>query len=753
MADAWHNHLARLSHEENSDFDFDLRYTDFDLDFDESLLAKQLVNESSYMGKQLSTDLRVPGRIGDKKFFSFWRDVLKAPDFILDTISKGYQFPFAKLPPSAYSKNNSSFMKNREFGIAELFRLEELGCITRVKEQPYITLPLTVVFSKKLRLVVDASRTLNPYIIDQKVKLESLDIAEQMVQTNDFQTCSDLDSGRGVYSFNIIFIIILNVFLIFLLVFYERILQCFLGYWHVPLHPDHKKFVGCHVILDSGEIIYFVWNVLFLGIKSAVYIFTKLLKPHCAYLRSLGIKHSIFIDDQRILAASFELCELHTKIALDVFEKAGWIVNLSKSQSEPSQVMQFLGLINSTSDMKYYIPTKKLDNILELLSEILSKKKCHIKQLAKVLGKIQFIQKATGPITRILCRSSYRLIANAKSWNCMIVLSPEARRELSYLFDNLHDMNGFCIRPNLSLHTVDLYVASDSSNLGTCVYEVSDSKTILHKRIFSLQEASESSTVREIIAFHDFYVKSKAVPYANMNLIHYTDSFNVSNILTIGSRNPKLQPLVVDIVLAWRKLNLKVFVEHIPRSDPIIKFADFHSRNFDLYDYSLDVEIFLYISQVFGPFYLDCFAAFNNTKCTRFYAKSVEDKQSEGTNFFAQVLPMVNLWVFPPIHLIIPTLFHLEKFGSFGVLIIPMWKSAHFWPFICNDGIHFNNFVKNCWIFSPKYISGEHILNTMFVGVKKFDTLALQFDFGRKNLFVSIIEKEFCSLGGCHKCF
>ena len=114
---------------------------------------------------------------------------------------------------------------------------------------------------------------------------------------------------------------------------------------------------------------------------------------------------------------------------------------------------------------------------------------------------------------------------------------------------------------------------------------------------------------------------------------------------------------------------------------------------------------------------------------------------------------MVNLWVFPPIHLIIPTLFHLEKFGSFGVLIIPMWKSAHFWPFICNDGIHFNNFVKNCWIFSPKYISGEHILNTMFVGVKKFDTLALQFDFGRKNLFVSIIEKEFCSLGGCHKCF
>ena len=174
------------------------------------------------------------------------RDVLKAPKFVLDTISEGDKFPFSKIPPSAYSKNNASFFKNSEFGLAELLRLEQLGCISRVQEQPYIVLPLTVVFSKKLRLVVDASRTLNPYIIDQKVKLESLDIAEQLVQQNDFQTCSDLDSG----------------------------------YWHVPIFPDHKKYVGCHVILDSGEILYFVWNVLFLGIKSAVYIFTNPGNPY-----------------------------------------------------------------------------------------------------------------------------------------------------------------------------------------------------------------------------------------------------------------------------------------------------------------------------------------------------------------------------------------------------------------------------------------------------------------------------------------
>ena len=66
-------------------------------------------------------------------------------------------------------------LKESDFAYSELLRLESLGCIERVSEQPYLCLPLSVVFSKKLRLVVDASRHLNPYIVDRKVKLEGLD--------------------------------------------------------------------------------------------------------------------------------------------------------------------------------------------------------------------------------------------------------------------------------------------------------------------------------------------------------------------------------------------------------------------------------------------------------------------------------------------------------------------------------------------------------------------------------------------------
>ena len=50
----------------------------------------------------------------------------------------------------------------KEFSLAELLHLEKLCCISCVESAPYLCLPLSVVFSQKLRLVVNASRHLNP---------------------------------------------------------------------------------------------------------------------------------------------------------------------------------------------------------------------------------------------------------------------------------------------------------------------------------------------------------------------------------------------------------------------------------------------------------------------------------------------------------------------------------------------------------------------------------------------------------------
>ena len=66
-------------------------------------------------------------------------------------------------PPPSFTLNNKSALEDRPFVRAKLQRLEDLGCIVREREQPTIVLPLSRVFSNKMRLVLDASRGLNPF--------------------------------------------------------------------------------------------------------------------------------------------------------------------------------------------------------------------------------------------------------------------------------------------------------------------------------------------------------------------------------------------------------------------------------------------------------------------------------------------------------------------------------------------------------------------------------------------------------------
>ena len=59
------------------------------------------------------------------------------------------------------------------------------------------------------------------------------------------------------------------------------------------------------------------------GLASAVHTMTKLFKPITAYLGSKGIRHTIFIDNGRVLARSESDARDSYKVTMNVLEKAG----------------------------------------------------------------------------------------------------------------------------------------------------------------------------------------------------------------------------------------------------------------------------------------------------------------------------------------------------------------------------------------------------------------------------------------------
>lgn len=81
----------------------------FSLGEDESQVAETLVNHSDYGGWQQSTDVHVPGLLSHGEAWLFYRDVLQAQDWIVNTVRDGYIFPLEEeVPMTKVLKNNRS---------------------------------------------------------------------------------------------------------------------------------------------------------------------------------------------------------------------------------------------------------------------------------------------------------------------------------------------------------------------------------------------------------------------------------------------------------------------------------------------------------------------------------------------------------------------------------------------------------------------------------------------------------------------
>ena len=689
-------------------------------------LVKAIENETFYHGRRLITDTRVPGNINKRQFRDFWESELKpfSSDLLTSTIREGYRLPLKEIPPESHEGNNKSAREDASFVRAEVFRLESLGCVSRVEEKPHLVLPLSSVFSKKKRVVVDASRALNPYLQDRTVRLQDLRDIPNVLNPGMFQACDDLDSG----------------------------------YWHLSILPEHRKYLGISIEDEvTGKNIFFVWNVLFLGIKDAVFIFTLILKPVRAFLSFKGVPFLIYLDDAWIGGVDERGCLENRDLARSVLKRAGFVVSETKA-IEPSTRIIFLGLEVCSISMKFFIPVKKIQRIITSAQEILSGRKVQLRKLASFVGFVQSCSKALGPVSRLMLRASYFFMAQClnvcSSYNRFYVIPDSVRDELNFWRCEIEELNGYPISPSKSVTETRISVVSDSSEVGAFGYQLEDNFKVLLRQAFDDEEKKSSSTMRELLALKFIYTSALSDPWRGLRILHLTDSQSVASIVEIGSRKKHLQDIVLSIFMSCRRKNIELLVEWRPRENPLLVLADLGSKSFDPSSFSLDVESFSFLSSFFGlKFEVDGFAEFWNRKADIYFSK-LPDPYAAGVNFFAQVLNQ-NLchFIFPPAGVIVPTIMHLSFFKTHGVIIIPVWPSSSFWLSICPDGAHLAGWAVKWMRFRPRIVSDINIKSTTFKNPLCFDLMAILFDFSLTGqLFEANQSQGFCLHSGCDLC-
>jgi hypothetical protein len=664
------------------------------------------------------------GQIHKPEFYDFWEKELASPPWILEILKEGYKLPLKEYPPKYHEQNNKTVRENMHVVRQLMAEMISKGVVKVTKEPPHIVSPLGLVTKSqdgvvKHRLVYDASRHLNMYLNVPHVKLNHLDRALEITQLNDLQITYDLTSA----------------------------------YYHIKIHPDHQKLLGAAFENSDGKLVYVYYTCLPFGIASAVHAITKIWKPITRYLNKNAIRNTIYIDDGRILAQSPEEAERQRIFTYDVIKKAGWAIEKEKSDKpfEASTTKKYLGFIIDTKAMKVESSTQKLERVEKMVAELLKMKSIPIKKLASVVGNIIALEHSHGMLARVTTRSGYVIIAEHTEkfgWIGSVAPTAALHQEFKFFLQESRARNGcpiknenmsvrietFLHNPIAKTSTIPNHpkgseiMVSDASNFKAYVYDLQQGNKTEFVGVFNDDEQLQSSGARELLSILWTLRQWKSNhQHKQKNVYWITDSENVVQFIKKGSRRPEIQKIIFEIVQITSELKIHIEPVHLRREDPRIQEADEGSKHLDTDNWSLDYYSMTEIFQEY-TFDIDLFADRLNRKCETFCSLYY---QEEALTTDAFSIPWKNLgflWICPPVKELIRIHQRITSTECQGLLILPIWKTANFFPlYFQDDNTSLPPFIC-VKIWSPYIIQNEEAKNTALFGQVNFQMAALFFD-------------------------
>ena len=133
------------------------------------------------------------------------------------------------------------------------------------------------------------------------------------------------------------------------------------GFHHIPVSVEAQKYLG---FCWGGRT--YSWTVLPFGLCVSPYYFCKTLRPVISYLRQLGLRAVLYVDDF-LLCADAEHIEAHTTVLLDTLKRLGLQVNWEKSSLAPACTAEYIGYLlttdNEDGQVRIAIPKARIQSV------------------------------------------------------------------------------------------------------------------------------------------------------------------------------------------------------------------------------------------------------------------------------------------------------------------------------------------------------------------------------------------------------
>ena len=155
------------------------------------------------------------------------------------------------------------------------------------------------------------------------------------------------------------------------------------AYFAIPICRKHQSLLR---FIWGSEMYQF--TCLPFGLASAPRVFTKVLRPVVGFLRLGGVRCVIYLDDLLIMAGSRDQAALQCAAATRLLECLGFLMNYSKSQTQPTQELTFLGLNIDSRKEELSLPCRKLSQIRKQARKLLGQTFVSAREIAQFVGKL-----------------------------------------------------------------------------------------------------------------------------------------------------------------------------------------------------------------------------------------------------------------------------------------------------------------------------------------------------------------------------
>ena len=596
----------------------------------------------------MQSHIPVGGRL--RHFWKEWR-AIGASRRVARWLNRGYRLPFApgeeetarkglrrECPPELRTR----YQLNVEKAVALKEMLQELldkDVIEPVQRGEPVFFNIVFLRPKpngKWRLILDVSR-LNEHLVVEKFSMDTVQVMRKAIEGDSWGSSIDLSDA----------------------------------YHHIPIHENYR----CFLAFNANGVTYWYKACPF-GLSPIPQVFTELSSVVKVHVRKEWTCVAYqYLDDWLFVSRSKEKTDWVTRAFVRLCIKLGLLVNLKKSQLQPTQQLVHLGTLWDFADARVRTPDDKVEAISTLAQKVVQSRRSSLSLLESLMGKLVSVEKLV-PWGRLNFRAfQAQMIAELRQGRSFrwVSLCEDARKDLSWWAQKENLLRWTGVRPPQA--TVDIHTDASKTGWGA----VGPWGTLSGS--WSRRESSCHINVLEMKAVW------LALMYWSSKLQGEVASLRIDNLSVVyyinkqgGTRSVALMREAFKVLRLAQSLNVTLLASHIKGELNVL--ADLLSRSEVVLktEWRLDDASFRWLKEKspWGEPSLELFANRLNRHLDRFVSPC-DDDLAVATDALVCNWPDEVCYAFPPTVILDRVIMKLQQERPRRLLLVAPWLPRATW--------------------------------------------------------------------------